>query len=320
MVLQLAIEIGSKVLCFSLLIFQGILLNAFLAKLHSNSWWGWCAADVLILVVWSVCLAIVWNSFIRTKRRMQVGDHVDGRDPEQSPDEIKYAYAAWLVYVIFLCPRILLIFMNLDGKIKFKDFLGENMLKVATSCTPLVYLSLVYGFHNAEPMTSRKLFIQSIASSGTLDLFDSLDLLELLFEKHRSKFPSSYSSAILFFASVNWFLPTLGLYGIRIKTKTGRVASLCLKATNVICVMAFVNIPNLVIRAVLWAKYDADVSVLIMKNIMCLFLSLYEILEYFGEKPPIKCAQCGDYYENKAYSKHRQSCILYGKSVSIHSV
>ena len=46
------------------------------------------------------------------KKKHERHDHVDGRDPEQSPMEIKYAVYAWLVYVIFLTPRVLLIFLN----------------------------------------------------------------------------------------------------------------------------------------------------------------------------------------------------------------
>lgn len=308
---QFAIEVASKVLCYSLLIIQGSLLNAYLVKVHHYVLWlSWICADVVIISVWTLSLAMVRKSFRSTKRKRDDGDHVDGRDPEQSPDEIKYSYLAWLVYVIFLCPRVLLIFQNVKGNVNDADILGTNLLKVVVSCTPLIYLLLVNGFHNAEPMTSRKLYIQSIAASGTLDLFDSVDILELLFEaEHGIRIPQRYVIAILVFASLNWFLPLLGLTGLRIKTMSGRVASLQLKTINVLSVMILVNIPNLVIRSALWINYDADVSVLIMKNVMCLFLGMYEIFEYFGEKPPKQCERCTDWYDHLSYRTHRENCL-----------
>ena len=253
-------------------------------------------------------------------------DHVDGRDPEQSPHEIKYSFYAWLVYVIFLTPRVLLIFLNFAEyrkKIEFNVLTVPgnvtttplppptehhgNLLKIIVSITPLIYLSLMYGSHNAEPLTARTLSIQSVAASGALDLFDSMDLLELLFEDERG-IPNAYAYIICFFASVNFFLPALSLYDIRIKTVKGRVKSLPLKIINMLCVMGFVNIPNLSLRAILWQKYGADVSVLIMKNVLCLTLGFYELAEYFGEKAPRKCKVCKEMFDCTAFASHEMKC------------
>ena len=106
---QYAVEVISKIWCFSLLVIQGSLLNEFLCQVHESRWWWWWSiADIAIVTTWTVSLAVLWKSFVHHKKL----DHVDGRDPEQSPHEIKYAFYAWLVYVIFLTPRVLLIFLN----------------------------------------------------------------------------------------------------------------------------------------------------------------------------------------------------------------
>ena len=72
--------------------------------------------------------------------------------------------------------------------------------------------------------------------------------------------------------------------------------------------MSFVNIPNLCLRVVLWQKYGADVSVLIMKNVLCLTLGMYEIAEYFGEGAPRRCVQCNQLFENSVYDDHEKKC------------
>ena len=183
-----------------------------------------------------------------------------------------------------------------------------NLLKVSVSITPLIYLSLMYGSHNAEPHNARTISVQSVAASGTLDLFDSIDLLELLFETEHG-IPNAYAYVICTFASLNFFLPTLSLYDIRIKAVKGRVKSLPLKIINLVCVMCLVNIPNLSLRAVLWQRYGADVSVLIMKNVLCLTLGMYEIAEYFGEGAPKKCKRCQHLFEHSAYHEHEKKCF-----------
>lgn len=306
------VELASKILCVGLLFFQGVMINAYLSKLYCSAWWSWIVADILVIIIWVSCLVAVRRTFNKRKK-----DFVVGRDPEQSPDELKYTYIAWLSYVTLLCPRIVLLFADLVKLLDEKDFLGPNFLKMAVSCSPLIYFLLVHGAHNSNSHTERHISVQGVALSGALDLFDSIDLLDFLFLPEQGiNFPRGYLHASLAFATVSFFLPVLSLYGLHYKALPGRVTSLSFKIIYISLNLALINIPNMVIRSVLWHQYHIDVSVLLMKNVMVIIAGVYEMLEYFGEQRPVICKVCRDWFEKSAYEKHKVSCGLEHISLS----
>ena len=292
------VEVGSKIICVVLLIFQGVMVNAYLSKLYGPTWWSWIVADITVIIIWTSCLVIVWKGFSRRNK-----------DYSHDPNEIKYTYIAWLVYVALLCPRIVFLFHDLVKTLDEKDVLGPNFLKMAVSCTPIIYFLLVYGSHTSRSHTAKHLSVQGIAAAGALDLFDSIDLLEFLFLPEEGiKFPRGYLHASLTFACVSFFMPVLSLYGLRYKALPGRLSSVSFKIIYEVLNLLIINLPNLIIRSVLWHKYDMDVSVLLMKNVMGIIAGSYEIFEYFGEYRPIKCKICEDWFERSAYSEHKVTC------------
>ena len=300
------VELLAKVVSIGMVLFQGILLDVYLVKFHNQLWWSWVIVDFLLLCSWVILMVMLWRAF--NKRDLEV-DSVDGRDPQKSPDEIRYAYIVWIVYSLCLVPRVVILFRKDASKLVELDLLGPNYLKVAVSCTPLIFMALAYALHDQKQVTARKYFVTSLVGTITLDLFDSIDLLEFLFEREdQILYPRPILDATLAFACINFFLPTLALLEIKKNRFNGEVSSISFKILYEGSYVFLVNIPNLVIRSVLWHKYNADVSVLIMKNIMCICLGASEILRHFGEERPIKCPICGKWYEQDCFKKHTEIC------------
>ena len=135
--------------------------------------------------------------------------------------------------------------------------------------------------------------VKGIALSGALDLFDSIDLLEFLFLPEEGvKCPRGYLHASLVFGCISIFLPVLSLYSLRIRNQQhrrkkssalGARLSLTFGVGYEMVNLLLINVPNLVIRSVLWHRYSMDVSVLLMKNVMGVFAGSYEVYEYFTE-------------------------------------
>ena len=144
------LEVFAKVLCIGLLLFQGMMLNAYLVLLHDRVWWSWLIADMVVIIAWIFSLIIAKRKFDRKK------DGVDGRDSEKEPDEIKYTFYSWLVYAVLLCPRVVILFHKNASTLEEDNVLGPNYLKVAVSCTPLIFVSLICGHHSAKPHTPRR--------------------------------------------------------------------------------------------------------------------------------------------------------------------
>ena len=285
------IELGSKVSCIFILIVQGLLLNAYLEKRYSSIWWSWTVADVSIIIVWS---SLIWVS-----RRKAIT-----KENSKAANEDRYTFIGWLYYAVFLCPRIVLLFKNLAKTLNETEVLGPNFLKMSASFTPLIYFLLVMGSHSTVECD-----LKGTALSGALDLFDSIDLLEFLFLPLEDvKCPAGYLHASLAFACISMFLPALSLYGLRHKAEPGRVTSVMFGVSYEVVNLLLINLPNLVIRSVLWHRFSMDVSVLLMKNVMGVVAGSHEIYEYFGEPRPVRCNKCDDWFTINAHKHHKTMC------------
>ena len=308
------LENVSKVTCIGFLIFQGALLDAYLVILNGKLWALWAFADAIVICLWIVSLVLAAHNFKKKKRKLEEErkkldvDLVDGLEPEEYPDELKYAFVAWIAYVVFLIPRVGLLFHQAK-KLDEQDVLGPNFLKVAVSCSPIIFLFLVNGHHDADPHSGRKYYVEKLAGTVALDLFDSIDLLDFLDETEiEEKVPSGYRHAMLIFACVIFVLPVFALYELKVNAFNGRVPSFSFKLAYVASFAFLVNGPNLLIRSLLWHLYDIDVSVLIMKNVLCILLGILDICDYFGENQPKKCESCGDWFQRAYLNNHTRKC------------
>ena len=303
--MQAYLELGSKIVCIALLIFQGGILDVYLVKEHNARWAAFAVADVIIIGIWTFTFVAAQRFFSQKK------DQVDaGKDPEDLPDELPFAFIAWLTYAALLTPRIAILFSGKGStKLKEADFLGPNTLKAGAACTPLIFILLVYAHHDAKPHTIRKYYIQSLIGGVAFDIFDSLDLLEFLFlDREEHRFPRALTDAVLAFACINFFLPTLALFEMKLNNFTGQVSSLSFKIIYAMSFVFLVNVPNLIIRSVLWHKYNTDVSVLLMKNVICIVVGVVEIMEYFGLERPLPCPKCGKWYTRDFIEQHKRKC------------
>ena len=306
------IEIFCKVGCIVMLLFQGLLLDAYLVKFYGNYHWCWVITDAFIILIWVVTLILAKRNFEGRKNK---SDENDGRNPEEYPDEIKYAFIAWISYALLLSPRVVILFHRNASKLKEENILGPNFLKVAVSTTPLIFLFLVGGYHSSKPHSRRKYYIASLIGFVCLDLFDSIDLLDFLFIPDEERnFPQLYLDVSLALSIINFFLPTLALTEIYVNGFSGRLASLSFKMLYVSGYVFMINVPNLIIRSILWHTYDRDVSVLIMKNVMCIAIGISEIAEYFGDDKPLKCSKCGGWWSRSSFEGHKARCHLNERS------
>ena len=174
--------------------------------------------------------------------------------------------------------------------------------------TPVIFLFFVFAHYDARPNTRRKLYLEKLLSMVTLDLFDSVEMLENLFDKE--KIPPVIENVILVFAAINFCLPTLALYELKHNKfrDSGEVSPVSFKLLYICIFLLFVNIPFLVIRLVLWHKYSFHISVLLAKNGLGVGLGVLEIVEFIGEQRPKKCSKCSKTFVKEVYKSHHKSC------------
>ena len=72
--MHVSIEIAAKVVCICLLIVQGGILDGYLAKQHNSTHWvAWIVADISVIILWIVSLALAHRRFKICKIEVDAG-------------------------------------------------------------------------------------------------------------------------------------------------------------------------------------------------------------------------------------------------------
>lgn len=320
-------EIFGKVLCILLLLLQGGVLDYYLVtESKTSSYFGFVSTDIIVLIIWFVVVFIaksrcnIWMKLqhprcpkfkIRWRSRRHV-DQVDSRCREDYPDELPYAFVAWLAYTsITLVPEVAVIFKNYADNLEDVKVYGQNILKVALCITPILFLLLVNSHHNASPHSTRKWYVDKLTGGVTLDLMDSIDILEILFlNDFIIDLPKQLENAIIAFACINFFLPTLALLELSVNKFDGQVRPVSFQVLYSLSYIILVNVPFFTIRLVLWFKYNQDMSVFIAKNLIMTFIYVMDIRESLGPSKPKKCPTCEKLFIPSCLEHHRTQCHL----------
>ena len=98
-----------------------------------------------------------------------------------------------------------IIFHDNASTLDEKDVLGPNFLKIAVSCTPLVFFLLVHGSHVNQKRMNGHMSSAAIAFAGAIDLFDAIDLIEFLIEPPEGA-PDGYVTYFSLIVSVTFHI------------------------------------------------------------------------------------------------------------------
>ena len=223
-------------------------------------------------------------------------------------DEIKFAYLAWIVYALHLVPKVSVLFELKASLWDQKIIFGPNTLKMNLCLTPMLFLFLIYAHHDAKSHSRRKYYLEKMTAAVTLDLFDSVEMLEYLFVK--DKISIELEKAILAFSCMNIFLPTFALFELKFNKfhDSGETSPISFKFIYICSFMFFVNVPFLVLRLILWHGYHLDVSVLLAKNALAIVMGIIEMMEFFGEQRPRKCKACSRTFAKEFFKSHLKMC------------
>ena len=291
-------RLAARVFAIGLLILQGVILDYYLIVEEDSSWFAWIVTDGIVLFTWGFTM---WLSQRINRRNFA--------KPKESMDEIKFAYLAWIVYAAHLVPQVATLFKRKASLLDEKRLIfGPNMLKMNLCLTPMLFLFLIYAYHDAKSHSRRKYYLEKMTAAVTLDLFDSVEMLEYLFDK--DKITIELENAILAFSCTNIFLPTFALFELKFNKfhDNGEISPISFKFIYICSFMFFVNVPFLVLRLILWHGHQLDVSVLLAKNALAIVMGIIEIMEFFGEQRPRKCEVCSKTFAKVFFKSHLKTC------------
>ena len=280
----LKLYIISRVLFFVLLVVQPILLSKFVAD-HENDdrFYGLAALFVIPLLVWA------WTLY---------------------HDGLKYRLATvWFLYSCVLVIMMGVIFGQAvieDNKLREQEnatclcdatntttkshsFFDSKFLKITLCFTPGIMLLLLTSVTD-DSETLKQLYFTSV-----LDLFDGVEMIEVLHEDVCDKIPEGWEIAVLVAALLFFLSSFLEVYQVKFtkpsdahksKSKNARKrdkVKICKKrATRNTCFQVVLNLAFLIIRAVLLFHYEFDSAVFLAKNFIAIIIALVGILETRG--------------------------------------
>ena len=296
----------ARFLAVVLLVVQGAILDYFLISGKPSSWLAWIVTDVVVLSSWLVAM---WMSQRKSLR-----------STDQVKDELKFAYIAWVVYAAHLVPQVATLFKLTAHRLDDNRLFGPNMLKMNLCLTPMLFLFLVFGHHDAKSHSRRKYYLEKMTAAVTLDLFDSVEMLEYLFDKE--KITPAIENSILAFSCTNIFLPTFALFELKYNKfyDSGQVSPVSFKFIYICSFMLLVNVPFLVLRLILWHGYHLDISVLLAKNVLGVVMGLIEVFEFFGEQRPRRCDSCMKMFAKDFFKPHRKTCSQTEKDLEMNEL
>ena len=229
---------------------------------HKDGFYGLCAffAPALLLWVYIMC----------KEKRLQ------------------WLFAVWFLYVIAFVILIAIIFGGsepIEDKLDKEKFFGPNILKMTLCLSPFILLLLLST--GTDSIAFREL-IWMLSLRIALDLFDGVEMLDVIIEESEvnNKISDSFEKAILAFVCISFLLSPLQLIEIKLgRFDDWKYRNRTMISRTTIQVLV-VNCVFLGLRLALYLRYGKDASIFIAKNVITIFLGLFEICS------ACKCCGC----------------------------
>ena len=195
-------------------------------------------------------------------------------------------WASWLLMSISVaCKSVVIFHYFSDDLDESASFFGPNTLKTTIALGSCTFLLLLITQHDAPAGSDGRRYIEELTGTVVFDILDTVDILEVLFDSdERDDLWDGMKEFIMAVAVLNMILPTVPLFTLA-KSKFGqkKLSIKFIQGHRILLVLA-VNMPNLLIRLLLWHGLSAGVSPFTLKNILAISLTFYDIYEHNKEE------------------------------------
>ena len=192
---------------------------------------------------------------------------------------IRGVWITWGLYIVAYVATVAMIFATFAHDLTKSDILGINAL-VSTLCMTPVLLILLLQI-TISPSYQKPVLLSTIFAA--LNLFDGIKMLEIFLAQNEADFDLNTATeiSILVFACICFILSPFGLVRNKFMAdgvvKARKETSVCLVQLEIF----LINLPFLVLRAVIWRKYET--AIFMVKNIVALVIGEIEFLVLSAE-------------------------------------
>ena len=189
-------------------------------------------------------------------------------------------FRIWGLYIVALVVNITMVFGKVGDRIDKNELLGPNALKVFLCITPLLLLLLL---NTGDPDDSdeneeEREIVSKLCFPMAVDLFDGIEMIDIVLEEREHDFgiPKAFSTAMIVLACLSILASPWQMVEIKLTEEGPEIRIRTALCRNIVQI-AFVNLPFLVIRAVVFFMFGKDESIFIAKNGIAIVLSILEI-------------------------------------------
>ena len=191
-------------------------------------------------------------------------------------------FRIWGLYIVALVVNIAMVFGKVGDRIDKTEFLGPNVLKMVLCITPLLLLLLLNTGDLDDSDDKEREIVSKLCFPMAVDLFDGIEMIDIVLEEREHDFgiPKAFSTAMIVLACLSMLVSPWQMAENKL-TKDGPKIRFRTALYRSIVQIVFVNLPFLVIRAVVFFMFGKDESIFIAKNGIAIVLSILEIRNLF---------------------------------------
>ncbi|XP_020621379.1 uncharacterized protein LOC110059046 [Orbicella faveolata] len=244
----------ARLVFFALIIIQCFFLAGYLATYKKNSHWYVLATSFAPAV-------IVWLCLIASNAKL------------------RRLFYVWDLYIICaLIPNIAIVFVYVGDSLDKNELLGPNALKMVLCITPLLLLLLLHTADDSDQTDEHRELVSKLSYQMAIDLFDAVDMIDIVLEENEHNFgiPNGFGTLMIVLACFSLVLSTWQLAENKLAQGETKIRFRTAFFRNIVEIL-LVNLPFLIIRAMVFFKYGKDESIFIAKNVITIILSVLEI-------------------------------------------
>ena len=189
-------------------------------------------------------------------------------------------FRIWGLYIVALVVNIAMVFGKVGDKIDKNEFLGPKVLKMILCITPLLLLLLLNtgDLDDSEENEEEREIVSKLCFPVAVDLFDGIEMINIVLEEREHDFgiPKAFSTAMIVFACLSMLVSPWHMAEKKVTKDGAKIRFRTALCRNIVQI-AFVNLPFLVTRAVVFIKFGKDESTFIAKNGIAIVRSILEI-------------------------------------------
>ena len=243
----------ARLVFFALIIIQCFFLAGYPATYHKNLHWFVAATSFAPAVILWLCL-IASNAKLRS------------------------LFYVWHLYIIALISNIVIVFEVVGDSLDKNKLLGPNTLKMVLCITPLLLLLLLHTADDSDQSDVHRELVSKLSYQMAINLFDAIEMIDIVLEENEHDFgiPDGFGVFMIVLACVSLTLSTWQLAENNLSGGETNIRVGIALWRNVVEIL-LVNLPFLIIRAVVFFEYGKDESIFIAKNGIAIILSVLEI-------------------------------------------